>query len=130
YSSMPVTKTVEDLEDEGILAAQPAQIAASVSDPADEPFSSVPVPATAPEPEAEPEAIDAEPVSESPPTARDRVSDLRLQLLNFGIDAEDLETQFLPDGVSSFDALTEDQAAEIVPDMEAVREAKSNAAPF
>lgn len=41
YSSMPVTKTVEDLEDEGILAAQPAQIAASVSDPADEPFSSV-----------------------------------------------------------------------------------------
>lgn len=41
YSSMPVTKTVEDLEDEGILAAQPAQIAAPVVDPADEPFSSV-----------------------------------------------------------------------------------------
>lgn len=40
YSSMPVTKTVEDLEDEGILAAQPAQIAAPVVDPA-EPFSSV-----------------------------------------------------------------------------------------
>ncbi|HNU08644.1 MAG TPA: hypothetical protein PKO33_12830, partial [Pyrinomonadaceae bacterium] len=40
YSSMPVTKTVEDLEDEGILDAQPAQIAAPVVDPA-EPFSSV-----------------------------------------------------------------------------------------
>lgn len=84
YSSMPVTKTVEDLEDEGILAAHPAQLAATVVDPADEPFSSVasgaaPAPAYAPETYTEEvyepadtddgfePATEAEPVGVEPP---------------------------------------------------------------
>jgi hypothetical protein len=53
-----------------------------------------------------------------------RAIELSKKLLAKGIELEDLVTQFLPEGVPSFDMLTDEQAAEVIPGLADLLNAK------
>jgi hypothetical protein len=62
----------------------------------------------------------------SAPSSVTRAVELSKKLLDKGVELEDLVTQFLPEGVPSFDLLTEEQAAEVIPGMSSLINAKLN----
>ena len=62
----------------------------------------------------------------STPSASAKAVELSKKLLDKGVELEDLAMQFLPEGVPSFDMLSDEQAAEVIPPMSALLNSKLN----